>query len=233
MDHARFDLVAVGNALVDTVHRVTMLPRCDGSALVLDRRISAGGVEGNVAAAAARLGLRVGMIASIGADAGGDLVLESFREHGVDTSRIQIVPNEETGYSLVFVDPQGERVIMTGGRGVFGLSLQDADLAYLHPAGVLFATGYATQPVLQAIAAMCATSGAPAFVFDLPAELEDLAPRGVDRPDIDALLPTSPGFSRTEKVSARTPAPPRSPTASPGSGRAASAVARSVTANTV
>ncbi|MFN8593391.1 MAG: carbohydrate kinase family protein [Thermomicrobiales bacterium] len=185
----RFDLITTGNALVDTVHRVAMLPRCDGSALVLDRRVSAGGVEGNVASAAARLGLRVGVIASIGGDPGGDLVLRSFREHGVDTRHIQVLPHEETGYSLVFVDPEGERVIMTGGRGVFGLTLGDAQLAYLRQARVLFASAYASLPVLRALSSVASEPGGPALVFDLPAELEDLIPRGVDRPDIDALLP--------------------------------------------
>jgi sugar/nucleoside kinase (ribokinase family) len=127
----RFDLVTVGNALVDLVYRVPVLPRRDGSALVLERRQSGGGVEGNVAAASAQLGLRAGIIARVGNDPAGAFVLDTLRQHGVDTTRVRTIPDEETGYSLVFVDAQGDRAIMTGGRGVFGLALDETDLAYL------------------------------------------------------------------------------------------------------
>jgi sulfofructose kinase len=190
MSRDRFDLVAVGNALVDYIHRVPVLPRCDGSALVLDRQTSAGGVEGNVAAAAARLGLRVGMIARIGNDATGTLVMDSFRDHGVDVARVHVSDNEETAYSLVFVDERGDRVIMTGGRGVFGLSLDDTDIAYARSARVCFASAYASWPILKDLAQCCVGGHGPAFAFDLSAEFEDLEPRGLQRAHIDALIPT-------------------------------------------
>jgi ribokinase/sulfofructose kinase len=156
---------------------------------VLDRQISAGGVEGNVATAAARLGLRVGMLARIGDDASGKLVMDSFRDHGVDVARVQVAGDEETGYSLVFVDERGNRIIMTGGRGVYGLSLDDTDIAYIRSARVCFASGYVSWPILQDLARCSSEPHGPAFAFDLAAEFEDLEPRGMQREHIDAVIP--------------------------------------------
>ena len=56
----------------------------DTGVLVLDRQSGPGGVEGNVAAAAARLGLRVGSSPGLAADAAGTMVLDDFRQRGVD-----------------------------------------------------------------------------------------------------------------------------------------------------
>ncbi|MGH2616675.1 MAG: hypothetical protein ACRDJC_15680, partial [Thermomicrobiales bacterium] len=50
------DLVAVGSVVVDYIHRVTVLPKRDAGVAILDRKIGPGGVEGNIAAAAASLG---------------------------------------------------------------------------------------------------------------------------------------------------------------------------------
>src|SRR5215212_9242874 len=134
MSTAPLDLVTVGSAVVDHIHRVTVLPRRDTGVMVLDRLSGPGGVEGNVAAAAARLGLRVGIIARVGGDSAGAMVLDDFRQRGVDVSRVQVEGADETAYTLVFVDGHGDRSMVTGGHGVRGLKLDQGDGAYLRDA---------------------------------------------------------------------------------------------------
>src|SRR5918997_6257288 len=160
MSAAPFDLVTVGSAVIDHIHRVTVLPERDTGVMVLDRQSGPGGVEGNVAAAAARLGLSVVVIVRVGCDVAGTMVLEDFRQRGIDVSRAQVGGEDETAYTLVFVDGHGDRSMVTGGHGVRGLTLDDDDDAYIRRARVCFASGYLPSPLLHRLAGLCA--GAPA-----------------------------------------------------------------------
>ena len=184
-----FDLVAVGSLAIDHIHRVTVLPKRDAGVAILDRRTGPGGVEGNIAAAAAGLGLRVGMIGYVGADDAGEMILADFRGRGVDTSRLQVGAPGDTAYTYAFVDAHGDRMMMTGGRGVRGLTLSADDDAYLRRARVLAASGYLPWPQLQRVAALCAEPDGPLLSFDLPGEFDDLEGRGFTPEHMEALVP--------------------------------------------
>lgn len=183
------DLVAVGSAVVDRIHRVTVLPQRDCGAFVLDQMVSPGGVEANVAVAAARLGLRTGLISHIGADADGDSIQSDLHDRGVDVTRLQVGASGDTAYSLIFVDGRGDRIIVSGGVGVRRLSLGGEDLSYIRRARVAFASGYLPQPLLEQVARVCGDPSGPAFAFDLPDGFDDLEPRGLSRAHVDELLP--------------------------------------------
>jgi len=184
-----FDLIAVGSAVIDHIHRVTVLPKRDAGVMILDRQSGPGGVEGNVTAAAARLGLRVGIVCRLGCDRDGTMVLDDFRTRGIDVSRVQIGGEEETAYTLIFVDSQGDRIMMTGGHGVRGLTLDAADDAYIRQSRACFASGYLPTALLKRVVDICASEGGPALAFDLPGEFDDLAARGLRPEQLDALLP--------------------------------------------
>jgi sugar/nucleoside kinase (ribokinase family) len=184
----RFDLVAVGSTVVDYIHRVTVLPQRDTGVMVLDRRSAPGGVESNVAAAAARLGLRVGVIVRVGADEPGGVIRDDFRQRGIDTARLQVGEAGDTAYTYVFVDGQGDRMMVTGGHGVRGLTLDAEDDAYIRQARVCFTSGYLPAPLLHRVARICAAGG-PLLAFDLPGSFDDLEGRGLLRRDVDAALP--------------------------------------------
>jgi ribokinase/sulfofructose kinase len=190
MSAPSLDLVAVGNAVIDHVHRVPFLPQRDSAVVVLDRRSSPGGVEANVAAAAAGLGLRVGLIARVGSDPEGRMVLDDIRQRGVDVARMQIGGEGETAYTHVFVDPDGDRVMMTGGEGVRRLDLDAEDDATIRRARACFTSGYLPWRHLERVARLCSGEGAPLFVFDLPGEFADLEARGLRREHVDAIIPS-------------------------------------------
>lgn len=190
MTPPRFDLVAVGNAVIDYIHRVSVLPRVDEGVAILDRQAGPGGVEGNVAAAAAKLGLRVGIVARVGSDEPGTMVLEDLRQRGIDVSRVHVGSPDDTAYTLVFVDGGGDRIMMTGGHGVRKLTLDEADDSYVRQARVVFASGYLPWPHLKRVAALCAAPGGPRFAFDLPGTFDDLRARGLRPEHVDAILPS-------------------------------------------
>src|SRR5215218_9472955 len=165
------DLVTVGSAVIDHIHRVTVLPERDTGVMVLDRQSGPGGVEGNVAAAAARLGLSVGVIVRVGSDAAGAMVLEDFRQRGIDVLRVQVGGEDDTAYTLVFVDGHGDRSMVTGGQGVRGLTLDENDDAYIRRARICFTSGYLPSSLLHRVAGLCAGDQGPALAFDLPGSI--------------------------------------------------------------
>ncbi|MFT4164229.1 MAG: ribokinase [Microlunatus sp.] len=69
-----------------------------------------GGKGGNQAAAAARLGAQVRMVAAIGEDDAGDRILTAMAAAGVRTDSVQRV-SEATGTALIVVDADGQNQI--------------------------------------------------------------------------------------------------------------------------
>ena len=82
-----------------------------------------GGKGGNQAAAAARLGAQVRMVAAIGDDDAGERVLAAMAAAGVQTDSIQRV-TEATGTALIVVDADGQNQIAVcpGANNVLDLS---------------------------------------------------------------------------------------------------------------
>jgi pseudouridine kinase len=70
---------------------------------------SPGGVARNIAHNLARLGANVGLIAAIGRDHQGQVVLDATRKAGVDVSRVQPIA-DATGTYLAILNPDGEMV---------------------------------------------------------------------------------------------------------------------------
>lgn len=84
-------------------------------------RFDAGGSGHNVACALGNFGRKVSLLAAIGKDAYGDFLLRSIKKNKVNTSFIQR-KDMLTGFSLIFLRPDGERSILIN-RGA-NLSLE-------------------------------------------------------------------------------------------------------------
>ncbi|MGW5373749.1 ribokinase [Streptomyces sp. NPDC004011] len=70
-----------------------------------------GGTGANQAAAAPRLGARTALLARVGDDAHGRLLLDAQRAAGVDTAGV-LVGGAPTGVALITVDPSGDNSIV-------------------------------------------------------------------------------------------------------------------------
>jgi len=79
--------------------------------------------------------------------------------------------------------------MVTGGHGVRGLTLDEDDDAYIRRARVCFTSGYLPSPLLHRVAGLCTDSQGPALAFDLPGSFDDLEGRGLQRQDVDFILP--------------------------------------------
>jgi ribokinase len=101
-------ITVVGSANIDLVARCERLPRPGETVTDAALQRVPGGKGANQAVAAARLGAKVRFVGRIGRD---DLVLASLRAEGVDISGVAR-DDGESGVALIFVDADGENVIV-------------------------------------------------------------------------------------------------------------------------
>ncbi|MDG5804732.1 ribokinase [Streptomyces ossamyceticus] len=113
-----YDLLVVGSANADLVIGVERRPGAGETVLGSDLAVHPGGKGANQAVAAARLGARTALLARVGDDGNGRLLLDSLREAGVGTAGV-LVGGAPTGVALITVDPSGDNsiVVSPGANG--------------------------------------------------------------------------------------------------------------------
>ncbi|MFJ6655950.1 ribokinase [Streptomyces sp. NPDC091377] len=113
-----YDLLVVGSANADLVIGVERRPGAGETVLGSDLAVHPGGKGANQAVAAARLGAGTALLARVGDDAYGRLLLDSLRTAGVDTVGV-LVGGAPTGVALITVDPSGDNsiVVSPGANG--------------------------------------------------------------------------------------------------------------------
>ncbi|OSC58097.1 ribokinase, partial [Streptomyces sp. 4F] len=113
-----YDLLVVGSANADLVIGVERRPGAGETVLGTDLAVHPGGKGANQAVAAARLGACTALLARVGDDDYGRLLLDSQRAAGVDTVGV-LVGGAPTGVALITVDPSGDNsiVVSPGANG--------------------------------------------------------------------------------------------------------------------
>ncbi|MFJ9421444.1 ribokinase [Streptomyces sp. NPDC101249] len=113
-----YDLLVVGSANADLVIDVERRPGAGETVLGGDLAVHPGGKGANQAVAAARLGARTALLARVGDDGHGRLLLDSLRTAGVATAGV-LTGGAPTGVALITVDPSGDNsiVVSPGANG--------------------------------------------------------------------------------------------------------------------
>ena len=138
-----YDLLVVGSANADLVIDVERRPGAGETVLGSDLAVHPGGKGANQAVAAARLGARTALLARVGDDAYGRLLLDSQRAAGVDTVGV-LVGGAPTGVALITVDPSGDNSIVVSPGANGRLTPQD-----VMAAGCLFQTSRVVSAQLE------------------------------------------------------------------------------------
>ncbi|MFF9620103.1 ribokinase [Streptomyces griseosporeus] len=123
-----YDLLVVGSANADLVIGVERRPAAGETVLGSDLAVHPGGKGANQAVAAAMLGARTALLARVGDDAYGRLLLDSQRAAGVDTVGV-LVGGAPTGVALITVDPSGDNSIVVSPGANGRLTPQDVRAA--------------------------------------------------------------------------------------------------------
>ena len=106
------DIICIGMALVDSIIRGLNPTPVSASGYVAESgSLNAGGEAVNEAVAAAKLGMRTGILCALGNDQAGRIVLDELKRNGVDTRRV--VRAEATPVTTMFVNPDGTRKSVT------------------------------------------------------------------------------------------------------------------------
>lgn len=106
-----YDLLAIGDPVLDVWVRAGGLPRWDDKRLGQGSAILAGGSEANAACAASRLGLRTALVGRLGDGPEADFLCDELRRFGVGTEALQREPDLASALAVVFVSDRGERAI--------------------------------------------------------------------------------------------------------------------------
>lgn len=104
-------ILVVGSMNLDRVARLAVAPGAGETVAIDAISLAAGGKGGNVAAAAARMGAHVAMVARVGQDADGEFLRRALSEAGVDTARVEAAQDAPTGTALIWVERSGENRI--------------------------------------------------------------------------------------------------------------------------
>ena len=108
----QFDLICIGMALVDSIIRgFNPEPVSASGYLAASGSLNAGGEAVNEAVAAAKLGLRTGILCALGGDEAGDLVRAALHRNGVEVLRAEQAP--ATPVTTMFVREDGTRKSIT------------------------------------------------------------------------------------------------------------------------
>jgi ribokinase len=124
------DYLVFGDLGVDSVAKLDHLPQPDDKIWVEPAGDFPGGMMGNSAATAASLGIAAGVVALIGDDSRGALVLAALRDRGVETRFVRVI-NAPTFWTLSLTAPSGERALIQFPTTAFGADWETFDRALL------------------------------------------------------------------------------------------------------
>ena len=164
MTEVRFDILGIGNAMVDVVARVedTFLSRHamhKGAMILVDAAAaealyaampagaeSSGGSAGNTCAVAAALGARAAYLGKVADDALGGVFAHDLQALGVHFPSARLTGGAPTARCLILVTPDGQRTMNTflGACVTFGEDDVDEDL--IAAACVTYLEGYLFDP---------------------------------------------------------------------------------------
>ena len=109
-----YDLVCVGTALVDSIIRgFDPEPVSASGYRAASGSLNVGGEAVNEAMAAAKLGMKTGILCSLGEDAAGDMIVSALSRCGVDTDAILRSAEHPTPVTTMFVHGDGTRKSIT------------------------------------------------------------------------------------------------------------------------
>ncbi|TBO58415.1 ribokinase [Streptomyces kasugaensis] len=172
-----YEVLVVGSANADLTVRVGRRPGAGETVLGTDLVESAGGKGANQAAAAARLGGRTALLARVGGDAYGELLLAAQRAAGTDVAPVIVDGAARTGTAMIIVGPDGDNSIVVSPGANAALTPQDVAAAADVIAGsaVLSLQLEIPMETVRAAAASAAAAGTRVVLNPSPAP-ESLAP---------------------------------------------------------
>ena len=166
MTQTRFDVLTIGNAIVDIIapveggflkregmnEGIMHLIDADRSAdlygkMPVSRQQISGGSAANTAAGVASLGGRAAFFGKVADDDLGDVFATDMEAIGVDYRTTRLINGARTGRSMIFVSPGGERTMNTYLGACHELTERDIDEETVGGAAITYMEGFLWDPV--------------------------------------------------------------------------------------
>lgn len=128
------DIIGVGESDIDIYLRADHPPARGGKVRAEEIGRFPGGMIGNFCSAAARLGMRCGIVSALGDDENGRQALRDYRERGIDTAGLAVKAGGQTFYCVVHVDASGEKSLTAVVTDLISPALKDIDFSYVRSA---------------------------------------------------------------------------------------------------
>ncbi|UCE13944.1 MAG: carbohydrate kinase family protein [Candidatus Heimdallarchaeota archaeon] len=106
-----FDVLGLGEIVIDLLLKVPQFPRLDEKVYVTEREKQAGGVTANFSVGVSRQGLSVAFIGAVGEDEEGNFLRARLLQEGVD-DRFLVTRDSKTPVNIVIITEKGEKAIL-------------------------------------------------------------------------------------------------------------------------
>ena len=103
-------MLAIGGITLDQIFKVSRLPKTHFEAQIIEFGTFFGGRAPNVAAMAAKIGLKTGIVSAVGEDFVGSGYEAHLRKLGVDLRGVTKVSGQRTKEIFIFSDPEGNQI---------------------------------------------------------------------------------------------------------------------------
>ena len=139
MDSIR--VVGFGAMNLDELYKVQSV-LADNETTIGKHQSLPGGSAANTIYGLAKLGISTSFIGAVGTDTNGELLLQDFRNVGVDTSQIKVKENAETGSVLGLTDRHGNRALYVAAGANSLLAREDISLEYIRQAELIHLSSF-------------------------------------------------------------------------------------------
>ena len=163
-----YDIICVGMALVDSIIKGFDPEPVSASGYRADAgSLNVGGEAVNESIAAAKLGMKTGILCSLGADGAGNLVVDALRRNGVDTSLLLRTEEHATPVTTMFVRDDGSRKSITNRAHRYNFHPENCSERFLNTRalilGSLFRAPFDDPDVIRGVLQSAKEHGIPVF----------------------------------------------------------------------
>ncbi|MCR4721042.1 MAG: carbohydrate kinase family protein [Lachnospiraceae bacterium] len=163
-----YDIICIGTALIDSIIRgfdpnpVSVTGFCAKSG-----SLNIGGEAVNVSIAAAKLGMRTGILCSLGNDSAGDMIVSALQRCGVDTNLIIRSEEHPTPVTTMFVNEDGSRKSITNESHRYNFHPEKHAESFMNAKalilGSLFRAPFDDPEIIQSILTLAKKAGETVF----------------------------------------------------------------------
>ena len=118
-------ICVVGSANMDLLSKVTRIPKTGETLVGHYFYMGCGGKGSNQAAMAAKLGAEVTIVAKLGRDSLGQIILNNYEDLGIETSYVSWDDKNFSGVAPILVDDQGRNIVVVVPGANLALSPED------------------------------------------------------------------------------------------------------------